>query len=134
MKNLLCFVALLALLASCRGQEVEVDSGQQAKQALVDAITALNSHDYEAYYHALDFGCEIDSVQQTVILRTLIQHQSWQDQRKGQVADIRAVNADMICDSVLMVYYQLTFADSTQVVSSQKMVRHGGTWKLRVRN
>lgn len=134
MKNLLYIVVLSALLSSCWGQNVEVDSGQKAKQALVDALTAINIHDYDAYFQALDFGCEMDSVQKALMMRTFIQHQDWQDKHKGIVADIKAVSADMISDSVYMVYYQLTFSDSTCEVSSQKMVCYGDTWKLRVRN
>lgn len=134
MKNFLYIIAMLVLLSSCRGQDEGLDSEQIAMQTLVDALTAINSHDYEAYFNTLDLGTDIDSIQQEVIMRTIIQHQDWQDKRKGAVADIKSVNADIICDSVFIVYYQLTFSDSTCEVSSQKMVRHGDIWKLRVRN
>lgn len=134
MKYLLLTVVTLVLLTSCWMLQKEVNNEEQARQALLDALTAINSHDFESYYNSLDFGTEFDSVQKQVVLSTIMQHQDWQDKRKGLVADISTISLDLVSDSVCIIFYQLTFSDSTKEVSSQKMVRCDEKWKLRMRN
>ena len=43
-------------------------------------------------------------------------------------------SAGIMANLVDTVYYQYTFVDDTKEAGSQKMVRHGETWKIRLRN
>ncbi len=64
----------------------------------------------------------------------LRQHLGWRRSERAAVMSIDILEKVMEEDSVCTVYYQYTFADDTKEAGSQKMVRHGETWKLRLRN
>ena len=128
--SVMCALGALVCLASCR----EKTADEAAKAALKEALEALNREDYDAYLQHVDFGIAMDSTRQAMMRQVLRQHVGWRQSERAAVAAIEMVDAQMQGDSVCLVYYQYTFADSTKEVASQKMVRQGEEWKLRLRN
>lgn len=130
-RNAVC-VVLLLVLSACWGKEESPKD--KAKNTLKEALSTLQSGNVDGYMQYVDFGCEMDSVQLAVMQCLLKQHLDRQAQQKGTIVSIEAVDAQMLGDSVCTVFYQLAFADSTVEVVSQKMVRVGENWKIRLRN
>lgn len=119
---------LVLCLAACQEKSVG------PTYALQEALEALNREDYDTYLQHVDFGTTMDSTQQATMRQVLRQHLGWRQSERAAVVGINMVEAKMLGDSICTVYYQYTFADSTKEVASQKMVRHGEIWKLRLRN
>jgi len=128
---LLCGLLLLCLSACMSDNRKPED---KAKAVLREALTALQRHDIDGYLLHVDRSTGMDDEQEAFIRRLLEQHQDWQDHVRGAVLEVETVDAEMQGDSVCTVFYQITFADSTVEVGSQKMVRAGEGWKIRNRN
>lgn len=132
MKNIIFLCFLLFLVCACR--EVAVDPVDSAKMVLAEALDSLHSHNYGKYVSSVDFGEDMSREQQKVMLYVLRQHQERQDTLKGCVSSCEIVDAKQESDSVITLYYEMKFADGVSEVNSQKMVRVGNVWKIRVRN
>ena len=123
------FVMLLSLcLMSCEEKE------REPEDVLKNALVALNEENYDAYLQRVDFGADMDSALVIYMKQALRQHLGWRRSERAAVVSIDVQDVKMQGDSVCTVYYQYTFADGTNEVSSQKMVRYGEDWKLRLRN
>ena len=120
----------LLCLVSCHEPTAE----EAAKETLKGALEALDRADYDAYLRCVDFGVKMDSAQEAFMRDVLKQHLGWRQAQRASVVSIDMVDAQMRGDSVCTVYYQYTFADSTKEVASQKMVKSGEEWKMRLRN
>lgn len=120
--------SFLLCLASCQEKEHEPEA------TLKKALEALNAENYDAYLQHVDFGADMDSAQIASMKDVLRQHLGWRRSERAAVVSIDIVDAKMQGDSISTVYYQYTFADNTTEVGSQKMVRYGEEWKLRLRN
>lgn len=127
-----CALMLPLLLSSYWGRK-ELPA-ERAKATLREALSTLQSGDLEGYMQYVDFAGEMDSMQRSLMLRLLAQHQDLRTQQKGALISIEALDADMQGDTVCTVFCQFVYADSTSEVVSQKMVRVGEKWKIRVRN
>jgi len=121
-------LVLVLCLVSCEEKEREPDV------VLKNALEALNREDYDAYLQRVDWGVEMDSTQVLYMKQALRQHLGWRRSERAAVVAIDVQDVKMQGDSICMVYYQYTFADGTKEVSSQKMVRYGEDWKIRLRN
>lgn len=128
MKKVGIILACLLCLASCGEKE------REPEVVLKNALEALNREDYDAYLQRVDWGVEMDSTQTLYMKQALRQHVGWRRSERAAVVSIDVQDVKMQGDSVCTVYYQYTFADGTNEVSSQKMVRYGEDWKLRLRN
>lgn len=115
-------------------EESKTDPAEAPKAAFRQATDILMTGDYEAYSDHLDYGSDIDSSSRSVMLNVLKQHSEWQNAEKGGLDSCSIVAADMESDTVATIYYRLVFGNGTSEVSSQKMVRTDGVWKIRVRN
>ena len=126
--RIILILGLMLSLWSCEEKEREPEI------VLMKALEALNQEDYDAYLHRVDFGTEMDSVQTSYMKEALRQHLGWRRSERAAVMSIDILEKVMEEDSVCTVYYQYTFVDDTKEAGSQKMVRHGETWKIRLRN
>lgn len=104
------------------------------KAALKAALDALNMNDIDTYMASIDLGTDLDSIQEESLRSVLRQHVEWENSNHPSVASVDIVDVDMQSDTMCTVYFQYTYADSLQEIASQKMVRTGGVWKLRLRN
>ena len=121
-------LVLVLCLVSCEEKE------REPEVVLKNALEALNREDYDAYLQRVDWGVEMDSTQVLYMKQALRQHLGWRRSERAAVVAIDVQDVKMQGDSICMVYYQYTFADGTKEVSSQKMVRYGEDWKIRLRN
>lgn len=128
MKKVGIILSCLLCLVSCEEKE------REPEVVLKNALEALNREDYDAYLQRVDWGVEMDSTQTLYMKQALRQHVGWRRSERAAVVAIDVQDVKMQSDSVCTVYYQYTFADGTNEVSSQKMVRYGEDWKLRLRN
>ena len=128
MKKVGIILVCLLCLVSCEEKE------REPEVVLRNALEALNREDYDAYLQRVDWGVEMDSTQTLYMKQALRQHVGWRRSERAVVVAIDVQDVKMQGDSVCTVYYQYTFADGTNEVSSQKMVRYGEDWKLRLRN
>ena len=126
--KLILILGLVLCLVSCEEKE------REPEVVLKNALEALNREDYDAYLQRVDWGVEMDSTQVLYMKQALRQHLGWRRSERAAVVAIDVQDVKMQGDSICMVYYQYTFADGTNEVSSQKMVRYGEDWKLRLRN
>ena len=126
--KLFLILGLVLCLMGCEDKEREPET------VLVKALEALNSEDYDAYLQRVDFGAEMDSVQTSYMKQALRQHLGWRRSERAAVVAIDVQDVKMQGDTICTVYYQYSFADCTKEVSSQKMVRYGEDWKIRLRN
>ena len=110
------------------------DKEREPEAVLKNALEALDREDYDAYLQRVDWGVEKDSTQALYMKQALRQHLGWRRSERAAVVAIDVQDVRMQGDSICTVYYQYTFADGTKEVSSQKMVRYGEDWKLRLRN
>ena len=135
MKKIVVFVltVLIASFAiSCR--DTEVDPKDAPAKAMIDALQKLYAHDYDAYLSCAELDGEDDSVHMELYKQILAQHQEYQYSAKGNVVEFDVVDVKFSGDTVCTVLYQLAFPDSTKEISSQKMVRVGDDWKIKIRN
>ena len=128
MKKVGIILACLLCMVSCEETE------REPEVVLKNALEALNREDYDAYLQRVDWGVEMDSTQTLYMKQALRQHVGWRRSERAVVVAIDVQDVKMQGDSICMVYYQYTFADGTKEVSSQKMVRYGEDWKIRLRN
>ncbi len=128
MKKVGIILVCLLCLVSCEEKE------REPEVVLKNALEALNREDYDAYLQRVDWSVEMDSTQTLYMKQALRQHVGWRRSERAAVVSIDVQDVKMQSDSVCTVYYQYTFADGTNEVSSQKMVRYGEDWKLRLRN
>ena len=128
MKKVGIILVCLLCMVSCEEKE------REPEVVLKNALEALNREDYDAYLQRVDWGVEMDSTQTLYMKQALRQHVGWRRSERAAVVSIDVQDVKMQGDSVCTVYYQYTFADGTNEVSSQKMVRYGEDWKLRLRN
>ena len=126
--KLILILGLVLCLVSCEEKE------REPEVVLKNALEALNREDYDAYLQRVDWGVEMDSTQVLYMKQALRQHLGWRRSERAAVVAIDVQDVKMQGDSICMVYYQYTFADGTKEVSSQKMVRYGEDWKIRLRN
>ena len=127
------FIVLFAVcLMACHDKIVAPEDAP--KEALMDALEALNRGDYDAYMSHVDYGVEMDTMRMTVMRNALRQHIDWCTARKSSVTSIDVVEVEMEGDTVCTVFYRYTYADGTDEVAVQKMVRRGEEWMLRARN
>ena len=112
-------LVLVMCLVSCEEKE------REPEVVLKNALEALNREDYDAYLQRVDWGVEMDSTQVLYMKQALRQHLGWRRSERAAVVSIDVQDVKMQGDSVCTVYYQYTFADGTNEVSSQKMVRYG---------
>lgn len=127
-------ISCAVLMSMCRQ---EPSPATVAGESLLKALRALDNDDVDAYLSHVDIGngtCALDSGQTAYMKDALNQHLGWRRANRRKIVSIDVVNATMLCDSVCTIYYQYTYADSTGEVASQKMVRYGDEWKLRLRN
>jgi len=127
-------MSILFMLMSLAGCRHEPTPQELAETTLKEALEALNRGDYDAYLRSVDFGTEMDSAQTAYMKDLLRQHLGWRASERGSVVSIEMKKSELLSDSVYMVYYQYHFSDSTKEVASQKMVRYGTEWKIRLRN
>ena len=120
---------VLGLTACHNYTEVE-----KAQMTLKEALEALEKDDHEAYLKHVDWGGEMDVVQTAYMKDVLRQHVGWRRSERAAVVSIDMIDAKMEGDTICIVYYQYAFADGTQEVGAQKMVRYGDDWKIRLRN
>lgn len=134
MKRLLTYLPVLfaVCLMACHDKIAVPEDAP--KEALQNALEALNRGDCDTYLSYVDYGVEMDSVRKSVMCDAIRQHIGWRTARKSSVVAIDVVDAKMSGDTVCSVFYRYTFADGTDEVAVQKMVRRDGEWKLRVRN
>lgn len=126
--SLYCSVLIAVCLVACD------DKGSHAEEVLRNALEALNKGDYDTYMSHVDYGAETDSASIMLMRDAIRQHCGWIAAKKGDVVAIDMVDTEMEEDTVCTVFYRYTFADGTEEVAAQKMVRSGGVWRLRVRN
>lgn len=126
--KLILIVGLVLCLMSCEDKE------HAPEAVLKNALEALNREDYDAYLQRVDWGVEMDSTQVLYMKQALCQHLGWRRSERAAVVAIDVQDVKMLGDSICTIYYQYTFADGTKEVSSQKMVRYGEDWKIRLRN
>lgn len=118
---------------SCHEEKV-VDPTDAPKETLLSALEALNAGDYDSYLKNVDMGEDMDTFHVFFMKQVLKQHHEWIVQEKDSISSVQIVDVKMKNDSLATVYYQYVFGDSTTEVSSQKMMRIDGAWKLRLRN
>ena len=133
MRRLAIMAISVLILSGCNGKKF-VDQSEPAREVLMDALTAMEQHDYGRYMQHVDLGEEMDTLQVDFVHKALVQYQSRMEATRGRSVDVTIIDADMESDTVCSLFYQVTYADSTSEVASQKMVRTNGDWKIRLRN
>lgn len=117
-------------LSSCEDK----DPASASRTTLLKAMNKLQKGDVEGYCRYLDFGQELDSLTEAQIAKMWVMHEKINLNTKGEVMAVDVVKVDVVADTLTTVYYKIKYASGNEEVSSDKLVRIGGEWKIRVRN
>jgi hypothetical protein len=131
-KSLLCgFVALLSV--SCLNSCADDNPYLTPQTALDYALDSLYAHNYGAYIRSVaqEDGGPIFS--KSVMRNLLQQHIEAVEAEKGSVFGVDVEKTDTLTDSLVVVFYKLTFSNGNSEVSSQKVMCQNGEWKLKLR-
>jgi hypothetical protein len=132
-KSLLCgFIALLSV--SCLNSCADDNPYLTPQTALDYALDSLYAHNYGAYIRSVaqEDGGPIFS--KSVMRNLLQQHVEAVEAEKGSVFGVDVEKTDTLTDSLVVVFYKLTFSNGNSEVSSQKVMCQNGEWKLCIRN
>ncbi|MBP5376355.1 MAG: hypothetical protein J6Y41_00095 [Bacteroidaceae bacterium] len=102
-------------------------------------IQALRSYyidnDYNSYMKCVDYGMELDSVQQKVVEAMYRQFTDKVKRQHGGVLEVNVESVETLDDGVTsFVHYQITYADSTRESSMLKVISDGEGWRIKSRN
>ena len=121
----------IMMLTACGGkQEVTFES------FVTQAIRSLYiDNDYNSYMKCVDYGMELDSVQQKVVETMYRQFTDKVKQQHGGVLEVSVESVETLDDSMTsFVHYQVIYADSTRESSMLKVVSDGEGWRIKSRN
>lgn len=121
----------IMMLTACGGkQEVTFES------FVTQALRSLYiDNDYNSYMKCVDYGMELDSVQQKVVEAMYRQFTDKVKKQHGGVLEVNVESVEEQCDSMTsFVHYQVIYADSTRESSMLKVVSDGEGWKIKSRN
>lgn len=121
----------IMMLTACGGkQEVTFES------FVTQALRSLYiDNDYNSYMKCVDYGMELDSVQQKVVETMYRQFTDKVKKQHGGVLEVNVESVEEQCDSMTsFVHYQVIYADSTRESSMLKVISDGEGWKIKSRN
>ena len=121
----------IMMLTACGGkQEMTFES------FVTQALRSLYiDNDYNSYMKCVDYGMELDSVQQKVVETMYRQFTDKVKRQHGGVLEVNVESVEEQCDSMTsFVHYQVIYADSTRESSILKVVSDGEGWKIKSRN
>ena len=121
----------IMMLTACGGkQEVTFES------FVTQALRSLYiDNDYNSYMKCVDYGMELDSVQQKVVEAMYRQFTDKVKQQHGGVLEVNVESVEEQCDSMTsFVHYQVIYADSTRESSMLKVISDGEGWRIKSRN
>lgn len=130
--RLIALVAIgIMMLTACGGkQEMTFESfvTQALRSYYID-------NDYNSYMKCVDYGMELDSVQQKVVEAMYRQFTDKVKRQHGGVLEVSVESVENLDDGVTsFVHYQITYADSTRESSMLKVVSDGEGWRIKSRN
>jgi len=130
-KPLFLLMFLSAFLVGCGGESTPQEV---VAKAFEKAMDALNNHNFDEYINSVDYGCEMDSIQKDVLVKTYSQYLDRIQQNKGSLLKLEVIDVVFGSDTVCDVYYETLYSDSTTIPGCQKMVKVGDEWKIKARN
>lgn len=134
MKKLLLCVPSLLLCCWFVGCGEPEDKSIYPKQDLKSALEAYYSGDYDKFFMNVDFGTELDSVQKQIMMAAYRRDIAYTNESFKGVRAIEPRSVEFEGDTVSYVLYDIVYGNQQRETSSQKMVKIGDSWKLRVRN
>jgi len=134
MVRLVFVLALItAVLVGCGARK---NRDELLKKFVERALTERYlTNDYESYLNEVDYGVELDTVQQQMVIAMHKQFADYQEKKHGTVAYVRMT--DVVKeenDSACFVHYIVVYSDSTEESAVMKVVEENGEWKIKSRN
>lgn len=126
-------IASMAMLLSCSENKKTVDATIAPRKAMEEALNAFYSNDFDTYVSLIDYGADLDSVERQVVLNVMSQYHERQAAKKGGVTKFEVLSADMPCDSLATVYFDLVFGNDSVEMCSEHLILRDGQWKIKVR-
>lgn len=133
-KILFIFGLFLVFLCSCSEEEQNVVDETDAQAVLKAALESYYADDLDGYLKYSDFDAELDSVQIYFISKALNQRLSLIKRDKKGVIQVEPTTNVEQNDSILNIYYNITYGDNSTESFMQKMQKQGDCWRLRLRN
>lgn len=130
-KPLFLLMFLSAFLVGCGGESTPQEV---VAKSFGKAMDALNNHNFDEYINSVDYGCEMDSIQKDVLVKTYSQYLDRIQQNKGSLLKLEVIDVVFGSDTVCDVYYETLYSDSTTIPGCQKMVKVCDEWKIKARN
>lgn len=136
-KRIVRCLAVLAVLSVLLGCGAKKKTREELLKEFVNrALTERYlTNDYEAYVNDVDYGVELDTVQQQMVIAMHKQFADYQEKKHGTVAYVRMT--DVVKeenDSACFVHYIVVYSDSTEESAVMKVVEENGKWKIKSRN
>lgn len=126
------FILMCLIVFSCEDK----DKTKLQKELLTTSMTALyqgNIDEFLSHADYSDFDIKNDHYRR-MIVTTLLKQQVEKTQSTGKgVNRIEPTAAKIETDSILYVYYDIHFNDSTKQSLSQKIEFINGEWKLKMK-
>ncbi len=117
---------VLLLFGSCTN-DGDIREARSVLERAIDGMYGDSQDD--DWFALLDFGCDLSPEQRQVFAQAYGMFGNNESVVRCHIDE----HVDVVCDSVLVLYYSLYFADGDSLACSQKMVRRNGLWKVRMR-
>lgn len=134
MRSILYAFVLLVLCCCMNACGDSEDQYAQPKEDLKNAMDLYYRNSLDSFYMYLDFGEELDTVQRTIIMASYRLHLAQVNNEFQGVKSIEPKLVRVESDTVVYVVYDLVYGNRQRETSSQKMIKEGDNWKLRIRN
>jgi len=134
MRKGLCIILAVAVLSAVGCRPKADDRTEEPRRIMQQALNEFLRGEYGQFMSRLDFGGDFDSLQEEAVSLAFIRQQQVVREARSGMQGALVVSAKMQSDSVATVFFREYFANGDSLDCSQKLVRKGGEWRLRMRN
>ncbi len=129
---ILMMVVLALSVSSC--ESVDTDKTAPVKALMTEALDSLRAGRYETYLKSYVDLSDMDSTLIPVLAKAYSQEQGRLAKTNGSFNGYVVNHAQLVNDSLAIVYYDMQYADGTCETCAQRLVCIDGQWKIKIRN
>lgn len=129
---ILSTVMLVLSVSSC--EYADTDETAPVKAFMAEALDSLRAGRYETYLKSYVDLSDMDSTLIPILAKAYSQEQGRIAKTNGSFNGYIVNHAQLVNDSLAIVYYDMQYADGTCETCAQRLVCINGEWKIKIRN